>query len=76
MNNNKNDSYFETDNSIILSKMKPIYGTDEQLNCGTITFGNKVYFIDYKNQRLIMFSSRDAMMATLYGDLAAWLKHQ
>ena len=34
------------------------------------------YFIDYKNQRLIMFSSRDAMMATLYGDLAAWLKHQ
>jgi hypothetical protein len=34
------------------------------------------YFIDYKNKRMIMFSSRDAMMATLYGDLAAWLKNQ
>ena len=42
MNNNKNDSYFETDNNIILSKMKPTYGTDEKLNCGTITFGDKV----------------------------------
>jgi hypothetical protein len=34
------------------------------------------YFIDYKNKRMIMFSSRDAMMAALYGDLAAWLKNQ
>jgi hypothetical protein len=34
------------------------------------------YFIDYKNKRMIMFSSRDAMMATLYGDLATWLKNQ
>jgi hypothetical protein len=34
------------------------------------------YFIDYKNKRMIMFSSRDAMMATLYGDLAEWLKNQ
>lgn len=34
------------------------------------------YFIDYKNKCMIMFSSRDAMMATLYGDLAAWLKNQ
>lgn len=34
------------------------------------------YFIDYRNKRMIMFSSRDAMMATLYGDLATWLKNQ
>ena len=32
------------------------------------------YFIDYKNKRMIMFSSRDAMMATLYGDLKTFLK--
>jgi len=30
--NNKIDLYFETDNNNILTKMKPIYGTDELLN--------------------------------------------
>ena len=34
------------------------------------------YYIDYRNKRMIMFSSKDAMMATLYGDLANWLNHQ
>jgi len=57
MNINKTDSYFETDNNSILSKMKPVYGTDELLNCGTITFGNKVYFIDYTDKdKLINFN--------------------
>lgn len=31
------------------------------------------YYIDRRGRRLIMFSSRDAMMATLYGDIQAWL---
>ena len=57
MNIHKIDSYFETDNNSILSKMKPLYGTDELLNCGTITFGNKVYFIDYTDKdKLINFN--------------------
>ena len=52
--NNKIDLYFETDNNNILSKMKPIYGTDELLKCGTITYGDKVYFIDYKDKDKII----------------------
>jgi hypothetical protein len=55
--NNKIDLYFEKDNNKILSKMKPIYGIDELLNCGTITYGDKVYFIDYKDKdRIINFN--------------------
>ena len=45
MNINKIDSYFENDNNSILLKMKPVYGTNEILNCGTITLNNKVYFV-------------------------------
>lgn len=33
------------------------------------------YYIDAKKQKLILFSSREAMMATLYGDIAVWLKN-
>jgi len=54
MNNNKINSYFEADNINILSKMKPIYGTNEPLNCGTITFGDKVYFVDHKDKDKII----------------------
>lgn len=54
MNNNKIDSYSELVNSYIDTKMKPIYGTDEKLNCGTITFGNKIYYIDYKDKDKII----------------------
>ena len=32
------------------------------------------YYIDVKKKQLIMFSSREAMMATLYGDLKTFLK--
>ena len=42
MNIYKIDSYFENDN--ILSKMKPIYGINEELNCGTINYGDKLYY--------------------------------
>jgi hypothetical protein len=48
--NNKIDLYFEFDNDSISSKMKPIYGTDEEYNCGTITYGNKKYLIDHKDK--------------------------
>ena len=32
------------------------------------------YYIDVKNKQLIFFSSREAMLATLYGDLQTFLK--
>ena len=32
------------------------------------------YYIDVKKKQLIFFSSREAMLATLYGDLQAFLK--
>jgi hypothetical protein len=54
MNFNKIDSYFEEDNINISSKMKPVYGTDEQLNCGTITYGDRVYFIDNNDKDKII----------------------
>jgi hypothetical protein len=31
------------------------------------------YYIDFRKKSLIFYSSREAMMATLYGDLRAWL---
>jgi hypothetical protein len=54
MNINKIDSYFENDNNIILSKMKPIYGTNEEINCGTIDYGNRLYYIDHKDKDRII----------------------
>lgn len=31
------------------------------------------YFIDIRNKRILFFSSREAMMAVLHGDIARWL---
>ena len=31
------------------------------------------YFIDYKNKEIVFYSSKEAMMATLYGDIKSWL---
>jgi hypothetical protein len=31
------------------------------------------YYIDGKNKKIVFFSSREAMMATLHGDIANWL---
>jgi len=31
------------------------------------------YYIDTKRKKLVLFSSRDAMMATLYGDVKLWI---
>lgn len=33
------------------------------------------YYVDPKNKCIVFFSSREAMMATLYGDIQAWLKN-
>ena len=33
------------------------------------------YYIDYKKKQLVMFSSREAMLATLYGDLQKFLEN-
>ena len=51
---NKIDSYYEINHNIILSTMKPIYGLNEQLNCGTISYGDKNYLIDYKDKDKII----------------------
>ena len=31
------------------------------------------YFIDYKNKQIIFYSSREAVMATMYGSIKNWL---
>lgn len=31
------------------------------------------YYLDYKNKKIVFFSSKDALMAGLYGDLKTWL---
>ena len=64
MNNIKIDSYFETDDNTILSKMKPIYGTDEELDCGTINYGNKLYFVDHKEKDKIINFNKNFVFIT------------
>ena len=36
---------------------------------------NWPYYIDARRKKLVLFSSRDAMMANLYGDINQWLRH-
>lgn len=31
------------------------------------------YYIDVRHRQLVLFSSREAMMAALFGDISAWL---
>jgi hypothetical protein len=54
MNINKIDSYFENGSNTISSKMKPIYGINEELNCGTICYGDKLYYLDHKDKDKII----------------------
>ena len=54
MNNNKIDSYSEVVNDCINSKMKPIYGTNEELNCGTILYSEKLYLLEHKDKDKII----------------------
>jgi len=68
MNINKIDSYFEADNNNILFKMKPIYGTNEPLNCGTITFGDKVYFVDHKDKDKIINFNKNFIFNDFYNE--------
>jgi hypothetical protein len=55
----KIDSYFEDERELTDCKMKPIYGLDESLNCGTIIYGDKTYFIDYKDKDKIINSNKN-----------------
>ena len=68
MNNNKIDLYFETDNNNILSKMNPIYGIDGLLNCGIITYGDKIYFIDYKDKDKIINFNKNFIFNYYYNE--------
>jgi len=43
----KIDSYFENDTNDIMSKMKPVYGTESILNCATIEYCGRKYLLDY-----------------------------
>jgi hypothetical protein len=53
----KNDSYFEELHNNAHSKMKPIYSTDEDLNCGIIQYGKKQYLLDfYDKDKIINFN--------------------
>ena len=43
---------------------------------GLLTLDRKLtfpYYIDLKNKQIVMFSSKEAMLATLYGDLQKFL---
>lgn len=33
------------------------------------------YFIDYKQKQIVFYSSREAVMATMYGSIKSWLDH-
>ena len=52
--NNKIDSYSELVNTSIGTKMKPIYGTNYELNCGTIEYGGKFYLLEHKDKDKII----------------------
>lgn len=54
MNINKIDSYSEHQNALSDVKMKPIYGTNKELNCGTISYGGNFYLVDYENKDKII----------------------
>ena len=54
---NKIDSYYEANNDA--SNMKPIYGNDAELGCGTITYGDKFYLVDNRDKdKIINFSKK------------------
>ena len=54
MNINKIDSYSETQNTFNDVKMKPIYGTNTELKCGTICYGGNFYLVDYEDKDKII----------------------
>jgi hypothetical protein len=33
------------------------------------------YFIDYKEKEIVFYSSKEAMMATMYGNIKSWLNN-
>jgi hypothetical protein len=52
---NKIDKDFNTSNNL-LTNMKPIYSTNEELNCGVIEYNGKTYLLDYFHKDKIVNS--------------------
>ena len=72
MNINKIDSYSEEDNTI-LSKMKPIYSINEEINCGIINYGNKIYYVDHKDKdKIINFNKSFVFINDLNEDYPSY----
>jgi hypothetical protein len=71
--NNKIDSYSEEDNSTILSKMKPTYSINEELNCGIINYGNHIYYVDHKDKdKIINFNKSFVFINDLNEDYPSY----
>ena len=50
---------FENYRSSTITDMKPEYSTDEELNCGKITYNDKIYYIDqHDKDRIINFNKK------------------
>lgn len=56
---------FKLDNPKAILTKKMVLDLDRKLNWP--------FYIDTRKKKIIFFSSREAMMATLYGDLKNWL---
>jgi len=55
--NKKIDLHYEKESYIINLNMKPTYGINTELNCGTITYKNKIYFVDHADKdRIVNFN--------------------
>jgi len=50
----------------VLADKRTILNMDRKISCP--------YFLDRKKKIMTFFGSRDAMMATLYGNVASWLR--
>lgn len=50
----------------VLADKRTILNMDRKISCP--------YFLDRKRKIMTFFGSRDAMMATLYGNVASWLR--
>lgn len=54
---NKIDSCIISQNNDITPIMKPVYSTNEELNCGIIEYNNKIFLVDFKDKdRIINFN--------------------
>ena len=69
MNINKIDSYSEHQNALSDLKMKPIYGTNKELNCGTISYGEKFYLLDHEDKDKIINFNKNFVFINIENEL-------